>query len=297
MGVTFVQPEGPAPRHLLHVGLAKAGSTLLQQWFAAHSQLRYRIGGIAGFSSTSDMMFADASTARPAWYVTSEEGLASPYDGSSTLPIAERRKQVCATLKDLFSNAKVLIVTRGYRGMILSSYSQYVRTGGEAPLEAVAADAAETGVWHYDALVALYRRAFGQDAVIVMPYELLRDDPRRFADLLADRLQIDRCALPTGWPNRSLTPIELRWYPWMSRKMRQLPLPGPLKRPIASQYAKAVFDNRLARPIRLLQRLIVRPPVVQAGDALVARFIGQADGLASDPLYRAYAAEYLFGDA
>jgi hypothetical protein len=76
-------------------------------------------------------------------------------------------------------------VTRGFRSMMLSTYSQYVRTRGLASVAAVAALAGSAGTvnqapWNYDFLIRLYRCAFGEAKVMVLPFELLRDDASAF---------------------------------------------------------------------------------------------------------------------
>ena len=161
--------------HLIHIGYAKAGSTFLQNWFAQHPQLAYAPGGMAGFPDVYALARKAASQdGRPLYRVTSSEGLATPHPDVGSLapdyqnmelgPLAGARAEACKLLAALFPTAHVLIVTRGFRSMILSSYSQYVRSGGADSLEWLCGAAGKAGAdsWNYDFLIGLYRKAFGE---------------------------------------------------------------------------------------------------------------------------------------
>jgi hypothetical protein len=298
--------------HLIHVGYAKAASTFLQEWFATHPELAYVAGGIAGFQDVHAIAREGASRRdhAPRYRVTSCEALSSPhatagegavdYDAIRVTSRQAAQAEVCGMLAALFPNAHVLIVTRGFRGMILSSYSQYIRSGGTESLEALCTLAgteagANLAPWNYDFLIGLYRRAFGDAKVIVMPYELLRDDAAAFLREIARRLGLNEIGVLPGRPNPSLSPVELAWYPRLARRIRALRLGARVGRKVWRLYVEAAMTNRLRRPIALLQRL---RPISPATDAaltpeLMAGFRGFANGLRDDPLYRAYARDYL----
>jgi len=163
-------------RHLLHVGYPKAGSKFLQRWFASHPQLAYVEGGIAGFRDVHAIIRDGAiRTGDPLYRVTSAEGLSAPNASAGQVMVdyasprvrrtADAQLEVCRTLAELFPNAVVLIVTRGFRSMILSSYSQFVRSGGYADLADLVAMArkgehdwlADLAPWDYDRLIGAYR--------------------------------------------------------------------------------------------------------------------------------------------
>lgn len=294
--------------HLIHIGYAKAGSSFLRNWFARHPQLAFVGGGIAGYSDVHALVREAASQGdRPLYGVTSSEGLATPHTGVG-LPIPEYRKielgplasargEACNLLAALFPNARILIVTRGFRSMSLSSYSQYVRTGGDEPLEWLCAAAGKAGAdsWNYDFLIGLYRKAFGDSNVIVLPYELLRDDAAAFLGEITRRLGIADIGVPPGRLNPSLSPVELAWYPRLARRVRTLPLGAWGRRKAWQLYVRAAFVNRLRVPIALLQRLRPLPPIVDVPltPELLEGFRGFARALGNEPLYRAYARDYL----
>jgi hypothetical protein len=293
-------------RHLLHIGFPKAGSMFLRKWFKTHPQLAYADGAVAGFRNVWEIA-RDAAKggAEPLYRVTSSESFCLPFEdvGQRAVDYKQRRDAdvvsaqaaCCRTLAALFPASLVLVVTRGYRSMILSSYSQLVRSGGFVGLDRVL-DAMRTpeviqrSPWNYDRVMALYRNAFGQDNVIVMPYELLRDDTRRFTDLLAQRLGIDSW-LPHGRPiNESLSPAELYWYPRIGRIACAL-----RPRRLFNAYVWLSFENRLRRPIRMLERLRPLAKVTSADipDDVVETYRGTAECLRDNELYVPYRREYL----
>lgn len=303
-----VQNSGPGDpvetaRHLIHVGFPKAGSTFLQRWFAGHPDVRYAEGGLAGFQDVYEVIrhAASGTPARP-WRVTSAEGFTAPRKWSGGRPkdvvvdyegdVTERQRRACHALAALFPGATILIVTRGFRSMILSSWSQYVRTGGMEGPESLSG---REMPWDYDAVIGLYRSAFGADRVIVLPYELLRDDQSRFLRSLEARLGIGPFDGPMGRVNPSLSEAEMAWYPRIGRLLQALPLPRRLRDRIFRSYVRQIFHGRLAWVARGLDRWHGPSPGVDAWvDAgLLERCRGRADCLRTLPEYGPYAADYL----
>ena len=87
-------------------------------------------------------------------------------------------------LRNLFPGSKVLIVTRGFRALHLSGYSQEVKRGSvlgvkaryealrRARRELPAQDGVDRRAYRhrdFDYVIALYREAFGRDDVIILP--------------------------------------------------------------------------------------------------------------------------------
>jgi hypothetical protein len=295
--------------HLIHIGFPKTGSTFLQRWFAAHPQIQYREGGIAGFRDVYEMVRRAADPDQDAGCrVTSAEGLATPHAffgldaidhaaiRGDQMPAAQTA--ACEMLAELFPRAHVLIVTRGFRSMILSGYSQYVRTGGTqdfcAQLDRSGQDDEMIPIRNYDGVIRLYRGAFG-DRLIVLPYELLRDDADRFIRLIEDRLGLDHHEPYSRRANEGLSPVELRWYPRIARTLDKLPVGAALRSRIRGRYARAAIANRFRPLIRMLQRIRPLEPVTATAvtDELLERYRGRAEAMRDDPLYAPYKDEYL----
>jgi hypothetical protein len=295
--------------HLIHIGFPKAGSTFLQNWFAAHPQIQYGEGGIAGFRDVWALARRAADTSPPRCLVTSAEGLATPHRfvGLQEIDYAairgdqlpDAQAAACRMLAELFPHAHILIVTRGFRSIMPSSYSQYVRTGGTRDFPTFsggveADDDPMARTWDYDRIVRLYRGTFG-DRLIVLPYELLRDDSVGFVRLIEDRLGLDHHPPPRGRANESLSPVELGWYPRISRLIRRLPVGAALRDRIHARYVRAAMANRLKPVIQLLQRIRPLEPITidSIGSDAITRFRGRAEALRGDPLYAPYRDDYL----
>lgn len=293
-------------RHLLHIGYPKAGSTFLQRWFAAHPQLAYREGKIAGFRDVYHIARDGAESGdEPLYRVTSTESFSMPTtnagemivddsDQSRALKALATQSRVCRTLADLFPGAVVLIVTRGFRTVLLSTYSQFVRSGGYVDIDDLIAAARSNASgfvepWNYDRLIATYAEAFGRDNVVVMPYELLRENAGAFITTLADRLGIEPFAAGVERVNESLSPAEMYWYLRFGRLVLAL-----RSRRLYRRFVRLSYANRLRRPIALLEKLLPGKTVSAAvPDDLLEAFRGKADTLRGNSLYAPYAADYL----
>ena len=265
---------------LIHIGYPKAGSSYLRRWFGTHPAL------VLGASTVADGR---------QWRVISDETLATPTatDADGRLLYAPGTSQAaaqgetCRRLRSEFPDARVLMVTRGFRAMFLSSFSQYVRTGGAMDFEAFVAAVRGTDVWHYDRMAALYRETFGAGQVLVLPFEALRDAPEAFTGRVEAWLGIGAHRPQGGAENVSLSGVELRWYPRLARTASRAGL--------ATRYRRGVFGNRYSAFIGLLQRVRPAAPVTAeaVAEGSLDLFRGQADALSREPAFRPYARDYL----
>jgi hypothetical protein len=301
--------------HFLHIGFPKAGSTTLQEWFDAHPQLGYAHNAIGGFYLAEEIGARSATATAPPvrWRVTSRELLSVPITDLGTLErIADRpataipqaRERVCYVLRQMFAEATVLIVTRGFRAAMASTWAQYVRMGGRLSMPELMGRFAGDGYAHianaldYDAIVALYAHAFGAEQIIVLPFELLRDDPAAFLGVLETRLSLEPSERPaTGWLNASLSGPELAWYPLLSRCVSTLDATVLRRRrgQLLQGYVRRVGGPKLGRVVEVLDRVAPRHPPTPEDlpDVLVESCRGRAAGLHELPYYGTYAAEYL----
>ena len=301
---------------LIHIGYAKAGSSTLQDWFRRHPQLRYAPGGLGGFKSVYEIcrQASQPGESSPTYYVTSFEDLSGPWGSSSGVvpidfgrrnadlnwPMHCRQAHVCSTLDNLFPGAHILIVTRGLQGLIQSAYSQYVKTGGIThPCAFWAQLSRGLAQWtDFDHLIRLYRDAFGADQVLVLPYELLRDDPPAFIATLEERLGLCHYDIEIVRLNPSLSPEELYWYPVVSNLVSALAWRLGEARfvRIYRWYVRKTLVNRWWWLVKVLNRF--RPGTITSADfpwdEILPRLKGKAESLRGDPLYAPYAREYLW---
>jgi len=76
------------PRHLIHVGYPKTGSTFLQNLFGQHPELNYAPGGLGGVHDVYDLCRRACKTVNQGhkYVVTSCEGLIEPSIGVGKIP-------------------------------------------------------------------------------------------------------------------------------------------------------------------------------------------------------------------
>lgn len=289
--------------HLIHVGLPKAGSTFLQCWFAAHPQFAYQGGGLAGFRDVNGIgLEAATPNEETKWRVTSSEALSAPradagrtlmyYNRTGREPMAEEQARACHILAALFAGATILLITRGFRTVLLSGYSEFVRNGGSASLTKLLEGPQHDYPWNYDWLICLYRAAFGTDKVIVLPFEMLRDSPECFLREIETRLGLEHFPYSAPPVNVGASALELTWYPILTRAVRIVAGEG---RPLENLYIRLLYGGRLGFAARLLQRLAPQSEVSSdlIDDAVIDRFRGTATLLRELTSYQPYRADYL----
>lgn len=298
-------------QHLIHIGFAKTGTNFLGLWFEAHPQIAYVRRGIAGFGSAHDLVQAAAVPGPEIrCRATLHEALATPHTQAG-LSLRDRRPlerpfnpaaqaRARDLLFDLFPDAHVLIVTRGFRSVLFSGFSQYVRSGGTRDFFALR-DPEPAGAdhsWNYDRIIDLYAEAFG-DRLIVLPWEWLRDDPDAFVRELERRLGLDHHPAPAERPNQSLTPEEMRWYPRISRFLMALPVGDSLRGRLRRLYLPLIKRKALRPLVWFLQKVRPLRPVTRdlVTDDVIAPLRGCTERLRGIPAYAPYARDYLLDPA
>ncbi|UUY05662.1 sulfotransferase [Svornostia abyssi] len=188
---------------LIHVGYHKTGTSWLQKRLFRVKEAGFWWGGKAEDSPVNRLVTAspldfDAAQARVEFaaeaakprarglrHVVSLERLSGhPFSGG--YDSAEIAHRLHATMPE----GRVFIVIREQRGMIASTYKQYVKAGGAMPLRLFLqpplhrrprVPAFDLEHFAYHRLLAHYRELFGDDRVLALPYERLREDPLAFA--------------------------------------------------------------------------------------------------------------------
>jgi hypothetical protein len=274
----------------------------LAAWFAAHPEIESGWDAIAGFRCARDVsaLAARPGACRPRAYVTSSATYVYPMEKNTTnarFPpdrLAADRARVAELLHELFPEASVLIVTRGFRDALLSTYSEHARMGGSAPIAELFAGAGE--YLNYDHVLELYENEFGSERLVVLPYELLRDDPERFSSEIEGHLGVSGGGtLPRR--NRAVSPAALYWYPKLSKGVTWvLARAGErARRRLLPVYVNLIEKDALARPAGLLGRLAPGRRVTAADvpNDVLETFRGRAERLRGRAFYEPYQADYL----
>jgi len=103
-------------------------------------------------------------------------------------------KEIADRLVQVFPDARVLVVVREQRSMIVSTYKQYVREGGALSPSKFMLPPTSRSVrvpwfdlrhFEYHHLLEYYRRLFGPEAVLALPYEQFATDPHSFVEQIA----------------------------------------------------------------------------------------------------------------
>lgn len=221
--------------HLIHIGFPKCASTFLQQWFAAHPQIAYKPGGLAGRYSVFDLIQeVIEGTGEERCRVTSAEQLSVPRDPSNYGFVDatdnalqhERTAALCDRLARMYPDALILMVTRNHTDLLRSGYSQMIRQGSDlsaADLLAISAKLA-LEMNDFDLVLRTYRDLFG-GRVLALPYELLVADRREFLAQIERFIGVDPFDIAAEKVNPSLSEEELYWYPRMGRFLRRFPQP------------------------------------------------------------------------
>lgn len=210
-------PQRDTPRHraVIHIGLHKAASTFIQRAAKACPRVGYvdfrQVEGLRrrAYDSALGRPVAGDGLAEDIQAFQGREGGQSNrlFLTDERLHIwrgprmiapdrdAGRQYQVLVRdgLKALCPQARIVLVTRAPDAWLTSMYRQDVKVGSPMTF-AEWQDANHeflTQAFAVDALIALYARAFGAENILVLPYELLRDDPLRFSALFDDFTNLD----------------------------------------------------------------------------------------------------------
>jgi hypothetical protein len=118
-------------------------------------------------------------------------------------------------LAAVFPDARVLLVIREQTSMLVSIYKQYVKKGGPASLRQylnVPSGAGRIPVfnldfWEYHRLIGYYQGLFGTENLLVLPYEMLKAQPRTFLERIGEFLGVP--ATRSGFQQENVSPSAL----------------------------------------------------------------------------------------
>lgn len=120
----------------------------------------------------------------------------------------------------VFPNAKVLIVIREQKNIILSNYKQYIKRGGPCSLKSLLnppqkwkgrAPWFDLDNFKYHRLANYYCQLFGDSNILVLPYELFVTDPPCFINRI-----LDFCSIKKAQDTTSKLPFDTSINPSLS---------------------------------------------------------------------------------
>jgi hypothetical protein len=213
--MTIIRRKTPG-NMLLHVGYQKTGSTWLQRalfdkgrhgfmpWGKERSEQPSRFMWQADRLDCSITELRDAYLDRMRPETDPGSCIVLSYESfvGSAMGGGHNSEWNARTLQKMFPDTRILIMIREQRSMLLSIYAQYVKTGGPLSIDRFLDLPPDARIPHfnrrfyeYHKLVAYYRQLFGDDRVLVLPFEMVAGD----ADVLVRRLQ-EFCGLPMVGP-------------------------------------------------------------------------------------------------
>jgi hypothetical protein len=189
---------------LVHIGYHKTGTNWLQRHYFGDPRTGTKwVGKSPGDHPVRLLVNArplefDAAASRAPFEPLLEEARAAgllpvvSYERLSGHPFSggHDSKEIANRLKEVFPEAKVLVVIREQRSMIVSTYKQYVKAGGPLPISLFVAPPRSTSrrvPWfdlrnfEYEHLLCYYRSLYGDDAVLALAFDQFVRDPPAFA--------------------------------------------------------------------------------------------------------------------
>ena len=293
---------------LIHIGYIKSGSTYLQRWFEKHPAMFYKFKAITGFYGTHDISwYAESTDPMHECFVISSEHLSvwksdsdivGMRNGLKKYDIKAYQQKLRDTLFAIYPTAKVLIVTRGYTSLFQSLYSQDLAIGGTYDYENLLKSMWENfpDLFDYSHVIGLYRAKFGDDNVIVLPYELLRADPHAFTAIIEKKMGIKNTYQFTSEKiNASLDRKLLRAYRQLSNIIYRSvkPFPYKVQRALYGFYIMQLHRNNIDFLLKFIARVIDKEEGMQGMDGVLKALEGKAEALRQEELYQPYLKEYL----
>ncbi|MES2622491.1 MAG: hypothetical protein V4615_16690 [Bacteroidota bacterium] len=292
---------------LIHIGYPKAGSTYLHEWFTSHPCMLYNTHAISGFYHTHDLArYAESSSYIHDCFVLSNEDL-SVWKGDVDIvgiknarfyDVKNYQENLSETLHRIYPEAKVLIVTRGYTTYFQSLYSQYVSSGGALSFDDFKSKFGSVfpDAYDYTFIVSLYRKIFGSENVILLPFELLKDNPTEFTAAIEEQIGIkERFKYKTERVNASFDKKILFAYRRISSGLVKLvsPLPYSWQKMIYGFYIQCLNKKRPHPWMEILGKWMNTDIKMGGVEEILESLKGKSEILRNEKLYQPYLKEYL----
>ena len=270
-----------SPDPLIHIGYHKTGTTWLQQGLFADPRYGFTrvwpqalmdeafLGGNP-FTFDPDharsivQPFIDEAERSGTVPVVSHEPLCGlpTLNGFDSQLIADR-------VRATFPNGRIMIAIRDQRSMMMSVYKQYVTTSGTLPIGKMWRDYAPEErrrpfpgleVFEYHHLIDYYQQLFGSDRVLVLPFELLKQDAAGFASEIASFAGTQAPAeLPTTKQNVSNPGLLVSALRYSNLVLRAFGLAGPFGGPVTRETVRYFRYRMIDRIAPRVPKTLSRP--------------------------------------
>lgn len=195
---------------LIHVGFVKTATTFLQRkvFSGTNGELELAAGAETRAQTVQNILLADDYTFDPAGTRARMEAIAAPVRARGKLPVWSEEMLLgnppsgrydgfsnARKAKAAYPDARVLITIRRQQSIALSMYREYVLGGGALPIRCFIGTGDEP-ISHtpilrpeflcFDRAIGHYRELFGPERVLVLPQEMLADDPPRYLAALSE---------------------------------------------------------------------------------------------------------------
>lgn len=188
---------------LIHIGLPKTGTTWLQTSVFNNIQNSHFVGpnrGIIKVLSDKNKE-VDINLIRKDFFATEKKIIYSDPELSGLISFDWNNggnvEIIAKRLKELFSDAKILLVLRNQMDFIASGYAYYIRKGGtfmfKKYLEKIKNEESGFSLDYlkYHNIIELYSKIFGPGNVKICLFEDLRDDKNEFLKNLSESFNLD----------------------------------------------------------------------------------------------------------
>ena len=202
---------------LIHIGLYKAGSSFLADWYEQNPYLHSKQKSFAGFHNVKDILeFADKTDIANIKYFVLRDiqfSFTNPSIINYNLNYFEFRNELYSMFSRIFHNPKILLVLRGKESFLRSAYSQYIREGGYLNFNELIDQNSDFLKQFFDYKFHIEEciNIFGKENILVIPFELLSENPTEFTSNIEDFLEIPHFEYIPRIKNKSLNNSELYW--------------------------------------------------------------------------------------
>lgn len=290
---------------LLHIGFVRSGSSYLREYFKNHPEFYFQPQNIAGgfYDPLVMASYAEAHDA-PQFYALSCESFScwqgdwnvyglrghKPYDYHKFVVT------ICEMLHDLYPQAKMLIICRGYKTIFHSLYAHYVSLGGTLDCASIMSNHCKifSEMLDYNFVISTYREKYGNQNVLALPYELLMDSPKRFTELIEEYAGVkNQFRFHSEKINARYSPKVLSAYLFCSRLVYIFLKPFSKKiQDISFQFYMGKLRDK--RPLTIMKQLakVMSNPDLSAAVKMGEGMKGKAEILRDQVLFEPYFEDY-----